>query len=486
MSLNRREIEQMARALSALEGSFVQKIQLCAPRRLFIDLRQPGKGSRLFVCCESGATRLHLAEEREASPAQPPAFQGMLRARLIGSRLARIEQLPGERAVALSFQSRQAEAADHCLVAELTGRHGNLFLLDSAGRILGSALPSTSARRALRAGALYQAPLPQPEGPPEAEASRFEGASDPVILSRAIAALYREREAQARIAAARASRLKPLRAELRKVQRALDRARADLARCGAADAALRRGNLLKENLHRLAAGQRSVRLVEYTPEGAREVALELNPALTPQQEVEAAFRSYRRWTNGRDKALARVELLAARERALAAQIAATAALPDAQLDLDSQTAPAAGRAVGGRADRRTKAGQTPPFREYRSAAGQRIWVGRSARHNDALTFGCARGNDAWLHARGRPGAHVIVPLARGEALHDETRRDACELARHFSSARGEAAEVSWTQVKFVRRQKGGTPGAVTYSQEKTALIRPDAARLERLLSTAGG
>lgn len=490
MSLNRREIGQIARALGVLEGGFVQKIQLCAPLRLFIELRQPGQSFRLFICSEGGAARLHLCEDREASPAQPLAFLGLLRAHLMGARLARLEQIPGERAVALSFQSK---AACHRLIAELMGRQGNLFLLDEADRILGSAVPARSVKRDLCAGALYRPPrrsADQSEDQGQGEASRFEGMSDAADLSREIASCYRERERRAQTEAARLCRLKPLCADLKKALRALDKARADLERCSAADGELWRGSLLKANMHRLAKGQRSVRLIEYTPAGAQEVEVELNPALTPQQEVEAAFRRYRRWTGGRDKASARCASLAARVSALEAQIAAIEAMTDAEFAGDSALLSQEDRTAQGQAtpalERTVKAPSAGalPFREYRSAVGQRIWVGRSAKHNDALTFKCAKGNDVWLHVRGQSGSHVIVPLARGEALHDETRRDACQLARHFSNARGEAAEVSWTRVKFVRRQKGGPPGAVTYSQEKTALIRPDAVRLDRLLGRA--
>lgn len=69
-------------------------------------------------------------------------------------------------------------------------------------------------------------------------------------------------------------------------------------------------------------------------------------------------------------------------------------------------------------------------------------------------------------------------------MAEATRLDALTLARHFSNFRDDAGEVSWTLVKYVRRQKDGAPGAVVYSQERTALVRPDAARLTRLTSAS--
>ncbi|MDR0965279.1 MAG: NFACT family protein [Myxococcales bacterium] len=485
MSLNQSEIGQLARTLTALEGGFLQKIQLPDARHLFLEVRRPGRSFRLLLCVASEATRLHLSTQRAESPATPLPFQGLLRARLMGSQLTRIEQLPGERVVALSFESAEAR---HRLIAELTGRHGNLFLLDASGVILGSAVASSSSKRALRPGAAYEPPLPIDRVSVAAtEASRFEGLTELDALSRTIEAQYRDLEVGAQLAAERLARLRPLRAELKKTLRALDKARADLARTDEAEAALRRGNLLKANLHRLTKGQRSIQLTEYTADGVFDVALDLDPALTPQQQVEAAFRRYRRLTSGRAKAGARVASLEAQVGALEQRIDRiehSEALGDsgARSNLDDAPERSPPPMSSLRSIRMASPTHSLPFREYRSSAGQRIWVGRSARHNDALTFKCAKGNDVWLHARGVPGSHVVVPLERGEALHEETRRDALELALHFSNSRGNAAEVSWTHAKYVRRQKGGAPGAVTYSQERTALVRPDTARLARLLS----
>ena len=44
--------------------------------------------------------------------------------------------------------------------------------------------------------------------------------------------------------------------------------------------------------------------------------------------------------------------------------------------------------------------------------------------------------------------------------------------------------MTWTRVKYVRRQKGAA-GAVTYSQDKTVLVRPDPERLARLALVEG-
>jgi predicted ribosome quality control (RQC) complex YloA/Tae2 family protein len=101
-----------------------------------------------------------------------------------------------------------------------------------------------------------------------------------------------------------------------------------------------------------------------------------------------------------------------------------------------------------------------------------------------LTFSVARPDDVWLHARGLPGAHVLIPLRRGAEVPEEALLDAAHLALHHSRGAGtDRGEVSYTRAKFVRRLKGGAPGAVTYSREKTFLVRLERSRLERLLAS---
>jgi len=121
-----------------------------------------------------------------------------------------------------------------------------------------------------------------------------------------------------------------------------------------------------------------------------------------------------------------------------------------------------------------------PFHEYRSGDA-RIWVGKDGRRNDELTFRVAKAHHIWLHARGVPGSHVVVPLEKGAQLSPEVLLDAAHLALFHSRSKGEPrGEVAYTRVQHVRRMKGGAPGEVQYSQEKTFLVRVEPARLERL------
>ena len=120
---------------------------------------------------------------------------------------------------------------------------------------------------------------------------------------------------------------------------------------------------------------------------------------------------------------------------------------------------------------------------YRSESGQPILVGRGGKDNDALTTRHARPHDLWMHAKGVPGAHVVVPLDKGTTCHAELLVDAATLAAYHSDARGESVcDVSYVERRYVRKPRGSAPGAVTYEREKVIAVRREEARLARLLA----
>jgi predicted ribosome quality control (RQC) complex YloA/Tae2 family protein len=107
-----------------------------------------------------------------------------------------------------------------------------------------------------------------------------------------------------------------------------------------------------------------------------------------------------------------------------------------------------------------------------SPDGLTILVGRNSRQNDDVTFRRAAGGDWWFHARGVPGAHVIV-RTEGADLPPGSLRRAAELAAYFSRLRGEPdVLVDYVQRRHVRRIPGAAPGLVTYSQEQTVRVPP--------------
>ncbi len=107
-----------------------------------------------------------------------------------------------------------------------------------------------------------------------------------------------------------------------------------------------------------------------------------------------------------------------------------------------------------------------------SADGFVLLIGKNSRQNEEVTFREAGGNDLWLHARGVPGAHVIIKSG-GREVPRRTLEEAASLAAYYSQARGNTSvPVDYTQQRYVRHMKGGGPGMVIYERERTLNVSP--------------
>jgi predicted ribosome quality control (RQC) complex YloA/Tae2 family protein len=461
VSLRPTELRQVSEALSpALAGAVVQKVWAPWPQRLELELRQPGRTVRLRLSVDPEVGRLSLIEERTPSVpgAKPSPWLLRLRKELVGRRLVMISA-SGGRELLLRFEK---ERSSRTLVAEL-GTAPALLLLGDEG------VPLAAAEGPAR---VPRAPSPFPEPAPRSRLPPAEG----LELARAVEALFAPREISMRREALQRARLQPLRRKLQRMMRTRAKVQLEASRDAAAQDHRRMGELLQRHLDVVPRGASSVRLTEWTEEGPREVEVPLDPALPPRAQAEHHFHQYRRLTRGSARArerLAELEVeLNETQRALAE---AEGALPDDLLAAAPPT-PSAGP--------RKPPPEHRPYRTYRSADGHPIWVGRAGADNDALTFRIARAHHVWMHARGVPGAHVVVPLDRREELPQEVLLDAAHLALHHARTAGEPrGEVAWTRARLVRRVKGGAPGQVTYSGERVLAIRIEPERLARLQRT---
>lgn len=472
MSLRYCELQQVVAELGeGLRGAFLQKVSAPAPGWAQLELRQVGRSVMLNACAQPDQARLAIAVAKAPAPPAPLPFQKWLRQELIGAQLEAVELAADDRRAWLRFNRR---GEPRVLVLEVSHSAGALVLLGRDEKVLAVSVASGRAREGLRPGARY---VPPPSGSEAAlsQPSRLnpvDGA--PFPLATAAEQLVGTAEQGRRVEDVRRRILAPLKSKLARTERTLEKVRAEAARGPVAEEHRRLGELLSQNLYRLTRGQKEIVLTEYSEEGPREVAVKLDPARSPKEEVEWRFHQYRRLTRGLAASRERLAILERERDELKAELARMSSLTDEQVLSEAGPAPAP----------REKAGPpvAKPYKEFRAVSGERIWVGKSSEGNDTLTFKVARPQDLWLHARGVPGSHVVVPMERNAQLSQELLLDAAHLALHFSQLKGEPrAEVSYTPVKFVRKQKGGAPGQVIYTREKTLVLRVETARMERLL-----
>jgi predicted ribosome quality control (RQC) complex YloA/Tae2 family protein len=152
--------------------------------------------------------------------------------------------------------------------------------------------------------------------------------------------------------------------------------------------------------------------------------------------------------------------------------------------LTKQEQKAAKKTKANKGGKLTKGKPTPPGGgvplHVQSRDGFTLLIGKNSRQNEEVTFHQATGNDIWLHARGVPGAHVIIKAAGREVPHS-TIEQAAQLAAYYSQARGSTSvPVDYTLQRYVRHMKGAGPGMVIYEREKTIYAEPNLSTLSTL------
>lgn len=104
----------------------------------------------------------------------------------------------------------------------------------------------------------------------------------------------------------------------------------------------------------------------------------------------------------------------------------------------------------------------------------RCFAGRNARENDEITFKIGKRGDFWFHARGIPGAHVILKLdGRADNPPGEIILEAAIVAARGSGSSSGIVPVDYTRVQYVNRMRKGKPGQVVYTREKTVFVDLD-------------
>ncbi len=475
MALNRAELERvLAEITPLLHGGWIQKIQQPTADTLIFDIRTPGRTHRLLISARPETSRLHLTGQHPPNPPTPPAFCQFLRAHFQGAKIDAIRQVPNDRIVEISFTGKDGTQA---LVCELTGKKANILILNAERHVI-----RELAQQRDRIGQPYAAPPHREQVPQETQPIRFTGSSGTqASISADIDAYYRDKESILAIDHAKEARRQALKRTIKKAQRRIAAWQEDLSKATTYHGYARYGELIKANLSTIAKGTEQITVIDYFDETLPEVTIPLDSAKSPQGNMDDYFRKHRKYLTADRELTPRIaqaehELRRLREELLAIEHgtwtppAAPPALPRTTI----QTA----------ALKRKPSGDTQrhgPFRRFVSTDGFPIFVGRNAQENDELTFGLAKSDDLWLHARGTPGSHVVVRLGKGAEPPVETLRDAATLALLYSDLKKSGkGEVIYTRRKWVKKAKGQAPGAVLVTQEKSLHISLDKTRLESL------
>jgi len=487
------ELQRAAGILDrTLQGSVLQRTIQVDAHRLALLFHSSALDVPVLLSCRPGFTRISSPPEVPRAPAAPPSFGQFLRAHLARGSFRKAAAASDDRLLRIRLESREGAFE---LMLSILGARSNIYLVDGQGTLLHCMRPLSATRKELAVGQPWMGTAGRIAS---CGGDRWQQVPDDDYLreiERTYAQLERQKEAE--------DIERRIQSVLSREEALLDRKAVNLAEdLGEAHKAAEyrhKGELLKGVLHLIRQGDTSVTASDLeTGEG---IAIPLDPALSPAENLQVYFGRYQKELRGVSAieaqlevaraACAEIETLRARLSLAMAENERDPGLLRELLDhprirrLMRQYYPSrrAAPSVTTPGRRKEIPARLLP-RRFRTGDGLEIWVGRSDEGNDYLTTRLAKGNDLFFHLDGYPGSHVVLRTEGRSDPPSASLLDACELAVHFSRLKEAGrADVHVAPIKNVRKPKGAKPGLVFVTGGKTIHVRRDPKRLENILAS---
>ena len=465
MSLTVHQLRSLVDRLQAsVIGNTLHHIAMLDSYRLLLCWNAPEEHPPLLACWEKHLHRLHQTQRYVAPKKQPPnkGLEATLNEALATSTLSKVALINDDRIVALTFDTR---SGPRDLVLQLIPGQAGVCLLNGT-KVLATTNPKSPPT---------YTPPPGGHPPPQEES----------LPCDAIDACYRKKEDEQVLETRRSEFTHGLAAKLKKLKREHHKLQKQLQTYSQWPKKQHEGQLLQANFHRLRRGLDTIALEDWE-QSQEALEITLDPKLSPQDQVESFFKTSRKWRRG---IAPTEERLGNTEQAIATHTQLLDRLHNATtLTEIADIAATSGIKQQGKVSAQPQKPATRrPYRDYHTAAGWTILVGRSASDNDTLTFTVANGNDYWLHVADYPGSHVILrPPKKGMDPDQETLHDAALVAMRYSKAKERGtAEVHITQKKHVRRPPRGRPGQVFIANYRAIGVDDDSDRWDQLRKREG-
>ncbi len=285
-------------------------------------------------------------------------------------------------------------------------------------------------------------------------------------------AYYTARDTSARISSAAHDIIRLLNNLTSRTEKKLSLRLNELKKCENRDTLRIYGELLKANLHVIKTGSDKAYVPNYYDPEMKEVEIPLNPALSPAKNAEKYFKEYKK-TYTAEQTLTALTKQDEQELLYFETVKESIERCTTLSDLSEiREELANGGYIKRYSTPKKNKNSVSSLKEYTSAEGYRILVGKNNMQNDYITTKLASKNDIWFHVKNIPGSHVVV-FSNGIELSDATVLQAATLAAKNSKAADSAqVPVDYTPVKFVKKPSGAKPGMVIYTTNKTVFVTP--------------
>jgi len=485
MSLNWKEINLILEELE-LPGAQIQKAVQSAFDILCLKLYGKGGAKTLLISISPLACRIHETFESAPKSAKPLRFAEFLNSRIINGRIEEAAQLGNDRIVRITVRRNLEEGEERFLIyIRLWSNAANVIVTDAEGKVL-DAMRRLPKRGEVSGGFYRPESLP---GSKEKSGKEFQVRPFPEDLlaclppdasfNQKIDAFYRREGGALSLDALREEARRKVEASIDRLKTSQEKLKEKKEDFSRAERFKEYGDIILSNFNLIKPGDEwlEVKGSDGYGESASTVRIKIDPHKKPSASAEDYYEQYRKAKSGLAEVQKQIEegegeLLRLKET-LNSLLAEGNPLV---LNKLLKTSLVHGKLISpARQDDLKRPGLS--FRRK----GWLIIVGRDAAENDALLRKHVKGGDLWLHARDYPGSYVFIKQRPGKTIPLDILIDAGSLAIFYSKGRKNGGgDLFYTQVKYLRRAKGGPKGLVLPTQEKNLSVKLEEERLKEL------
>ena len=461
MSLNWKELELILSELP-LEGSYIQKITEHSVSSFTLSLfSRTEKAFLLYIEVSTPYARVCRTDRIRKKDKRMQRFTQYMNAHVVGRKIEKVRQYPYDRAFSMDLRSGENLIKMH--IRLYSGPGANIIITDEEDTIL--ELLYRRPGRCEEKGKKLVTEERTSEGERKFSVREYDTETFSEFIDRTSSvesSAERRAELEEKIREKRDKELSILRDRLSRQERRVKETEGF-------EETKRMADLLSGAIWSVKKGMKSVEIDDW--ERNAKVSISLDPALSPNENLEKLYQRYRK-----DRRAS--EMAAEEAEEIRKEISATEERYKALLE--SASSEKLRKETEKPSDRRSDDDKKPGV--WVSVKGFDIIVGRNAKENDEILRRYTRGSDLWLHTRDFAGGYVIIKAQKGKTVPLPVLLDAASLAIHYSKAkRNGKADLYYTEVKYLRRAKDGKTGLVLPTQERNLSVTLDEKRVKEIL-----
>ena len=459
--INWRELELLLSELP-LENSYIQKVTEHSVHSFTLSMfSREEKAWLLYFEIATPDAVVCRTEKMRKKAEGAQRFTQYMRAHFTGRKVTSVRQLPFDRAFVMKLTN--SEDTISVLVRLFSGIGANIIVMDEDDTIL--ELMYRRPQRGEEKGRKLVIDERTSEGDKHFEVRPWEGDSFNRFIDEHGRAKATAEENDRQLERLQEKRDKELAMLSERLRRQEERVKAT----SVYEEARKAADILSASIHLVSKGMSRIELPDWD---GNIMAISLDPALSPNENLEKLYQRYRK-----DKKTYQMALEEAEETREA--IRDTEEKYNALIEEENMQKISRENAKEDRS--RIQQDTRPGIRV--NVSGWDIIIGRSAKENDEILRRDAKGMDIWMHTRDYSGAYVIIKAKRDKTVPLPVLLDAASLAIHYSKAKKNGkADLYYTYVKFLRRAKDGPKGLVIPTQEKNLSATLDEKRVKEILS----